>query len=103
MVQAPQPAQHQDRQPGLESEMTPEPKYDDPLYRAAGKLTGKVAIITGGDSGIGRAAAIAFAKEGAKVVVVYLNEDHDATVTQKSAEEYGGDLLLLRGDLRDNT
>jgi len=103
MEQTPQPAQHQDRQPGLESEMTPEPKYDDPLYRAAGKLTGKVAIITGGDSGIGRAAAIAFAKEGAKVVVVYLNEDHDATVTQKSAEEYGGDLLLLRGDLGDST
>lgn len=103
MEKAPQPAQHQDSQPGLESEMTPEPKYDDPLYRAAGKLTGKVAIITGGDSGIGRAAAIAFAKEGAKVVVVYLNEDNDANVTKKSAEEYGGNLLLLRGDLRDNS
>ncbi|WP_273855230.1 SDR family oxidoreductase [Serratia liquefaciens] len=101
MEQTQQPAQHQDRQPGLESEMTPEPKYDDPLYRSAGKLIGKVAIVTGGDSGIGRAVTIAYAKEGATVVVVYLDEDLDAQETQKSAERYDGDVLLLKGDLRE--
>lgn len=102
MEQTQQPAQHQNRQPGLESDMIPEPKYDDPLYRLGGKLTGKVAIVTGGDSGIGRAVTLAFVKEGAKVVVVYLDEDHDAEVTQKSAEKYGGEILLLRGDIGDN-
>lgn len=102
MEQTQQPAQHQNRQPGLESDMIPEPKYDDPLYRPGGKLTGKVAIVTGGDSGIGRAVTLAFVKEGAKVVVVYLDEDHDAEVTQKSAEKYGGEILLLRGDIGDN-
>jgi len=101
MKQEQQPAQHQDRQPGLESDMTPAPKYDDPMYRAAGKLTGKVAIITGGDSGIGRAVAIAYVKEGAKVAVVYLDEERDAQETQRCAQEHGGDILLLRGDLRD--
>lgn len=102
MEQTPQPAQHQDQQPGLESDMTPKPNYDDPLYRAGGKLTEKVAIVTGGDSGIGRAVAIAFVKEGAKVVIVYLDEDHDAEMTRKNAENYGGEVLLLKGDLRDN-
>ncbi|MEE4412095.1 MULTISPECIES: glucose 1-dehydrogenase [unclassified Serratia (in: enterobacteria)] len=102
MEQTQQPAQHQDRQPGLESDMTPAPKYDDPLYRPGGKLTGKVAIVTGGDSGIGRAVTLAFVKEGAKVVVVYLDEDHDAKETQKNAEKYGGEVLLLRGDIGDN-
>lgn len=103
MKQQQQPAQHQDRQPGLEGNMTPAPKYDDDLYRAGGKLTDKVAIITGGDSGIGRAVAIAYAKEGAKVAIVYLDEDQDAQETQRCAEKYGGDILLLKGDLRDRT
>ncbi|WP_431222456.1 SDR family oxidoreductase [Serratia sp. L9] len=102
MEQTPQPAQHQDRQPGLESDMAPKPKYDDPLYRPGGKLAGKVAIVTGGDSGIGRAVVIAYVKEGAKVVVVYLDEDNDAKETQQQAKKYGGDVLLLKGDLRDS-
>ncbi|HHE0256824.1 TPA: SDR family oxidoreductase [Yersinia enterocolitica] len=96
-----QPAQHQERQPGLESEMIPNPVYDDPCYRAAAKLEGKVALVTGGDSGIGRAVTIAFAKEGAKVAIVYLDEDNDANETKKSAAQYGSDVLLLKGDLRD--
>ncbi|WP_337050081.1 SDR family oxidoreductase [Serratia fonticola] len=101
MKQEQQPAQHHDRQPGFEEEMTPAPKYDDPTYRASDKLIGKVAIITGGDSGIGRAIAIAYVKEGAKVAVVYLDEEHDAQETQRCAEKHGGDILLLKGDLCD--
>ncbi|HEI8866225.1 SDR family oxidoreductase [Serratia sp. AKBS12] len=103
MEQRNQPAQHQDEQPGFENEMLPEPVYDDPAYRAGGKLEGKVAIITGGDSGIGRAATIAYVKEGAKVTVVYLDEDEDAKETKRCAAKYGGEILLLKGDLRDNS
>ena len=73
-----QPAQHQRRQPGREHTMKPRPKAEDEKHRASGKLQNKVAIITGGDSGIGRAVAIAFAKEGADVTVVYLEEHKDA-------------------------
>ena len=76
-----QPPQHQDRRPGIESEMTPRPKAEDREYKACGKLRGKVALITGGDSGIGRAVAIVYAKEGADVAVVYLNEHGDAEET----------------------
>ena len=72
-----QPAQHQDKQPGSENAMHPEPEYM-PFYPGSGRLKGKVAIITGGDSGIGRAVSVLFAREGAKVVVVYLDEDQDA-------------------------
>jgi len=75
------PAQHQGQQPGRESEMTPQPKADDSQYRGSGKLQGKVALITGGDSGIGRAVAIAYAKEGADVAIVYLDEHDDAKQT----------------------
>lgn len=73
-----QPPQKQDHQPGIESEMTPEPKFDDSKYKGSGKLLDKVALITGGDSGIGRAVALFYAKEGADVAIVYLNEHDDA-------------------------
>jgi NAD(P)-dependent dehydrogenase (short-subunit alcohol dehydrogenase family) len=95
------PPQHQDRQPGLEYLMNPLPISDNPSYSGSGKLKDKVAIITGGDSGIGRAVAIAFAKEGADVSIAYLYEDEDATATRQMVEQYGRRCLLLRGDLRD--
>lgn len=94
------PPQHQDVQPGLEYKMVPRPISEDPDYRGSGKLKGKVAIITGGDSGIGRAAAYAFVKEGAKVVIVYLNEHQDARETQKRIRELGGESLFIAGDMR---
>ena len=72
------PPQHQNRQPGIESQMTPRPKAEDEQYRGSGKLRGKVAIITGGDSGIGRAVAIMYAREGADIAILYLNEHQDA-------------------------
>jgi NAD(P)-dependent dehydrogenase (short-subunit alcohol dehydrogenase family) len=96
---AQRPEQHQDRQPGLESEMKPKPEADDPSYRGSGKLQGKVALITGGDSGIGRAAAIAFAKEGADIAVIYLDEHKDAEETRSLVEEYGQTCLLIAGDV----
>ncbi|WP_309087908.1 SDR family oxidoreductase [Domibacillus sp.] len=83
------PPQTQSEQPGIESEMTPEPLYDDPNYKGSGKLAGKVALITGGDSGIGRAVAVAFAKEGANVAIAYLNEESDAKKTVEIVESYG--------------
>jgi NAD(P)-dependent dehydrogenase (short-subunit alcohol dehydrogenase family) len=95
------PEQHQDRQPGLEYKMRPQPKADDPSQRGCGKLKGKVALITGGDSGIGRAVAIAFAKEGAQVAVVYLDEHKDAEETRSLVEGYGQTCLLISGDVGD--
>lgn len=85
-------AQTQEEQPGIESEMSPMPIYDDENYVGSGKLKGKNALITGGDSGIGRAVAIAFAKEGANVAIVYLDEeeDDDANKTIELIESYGG-------------
>ncbi len=96
-----QPPQHQDQQPGRESEMTPRPKADDPQYRGSGKLQGKVALITGGDSGIGRAVAIAFAKEGADVAIMYLNEHDDAKETKQLVEEQGRRAVAIAGDIGD--
>ncbi|MBD1936817.1 SDR family oxidoreductase [Microcoleus sp. FACHB-68] len=96
-----QPPQHQDRQPGLESEMTPQPKADDSKYKGSGKLLGKVALITGGDSGIGRAVAIMYAKEGAKVAIGYLNEDEDAQETKRLVEEHNTECLTIAGDIGD--
>lgn len=95
------PAQHQTHNPGLESKMTPEPEYIKKDYRPSGKLKNKVAIITGGDSGIGRAIAIAYAVEGANVVIQYLNEHIDAKKTKKLVEDAGRECLLICGDLRE--
>ncbi|MDR3565977.1 MAG: SDR family oxidoreductase [Negativicutes bacterium] len=95
------PPQHQDRQPGLEWKMKPRPIFDYPGYVGSGKLKGKVAIITGGDSGIGRAVAAAYAKEGADLAIVYLNEHRDARETQRYVEDLGACCLLLPGDLRE--
>ncbi|WP_047537617.1 SDR family oxidoreductase [Methylotenera versatilis] len=95
------PAQHQTHNPGLESKMTPEPEYIKKDYRPSGKLKNKVAIITGGDSGIGRAIAIAYAVEGANVVIQYLNEHIDAKKTKKLVEDAGRECLLISGDLRE--
>jgi NAD(P)-dependent dehydrogenase (short-subunit alcohol dehydrogenase family) len=92
------PPQHQDRPPGIEAEMTPKPKAEDKEYRGSGKLDGKVALITGGDSGIGRAAAIAFAVEGADVSILYLDEHQDAEETKRKVEEKGRRCLLIAGD-----
>ncbi len=95
------PPQHQNRQPGFEYVMRPRPIFDNPNYKAAGKLKDKVAIITGGDSGIGRAVSIAYVKEGAKVVIVYLNEHEDALETKQYITSLGGECLLLNGDVKD--
>lgn len=87
--------------PAIQAKMTPEPQSDLTSYKAAGKLAGKVAIITGGDSGIGRAVAVAFAKEGASVAIVYLEEeDVDAQETKRLAEQFGGQCLLIPSDVR---
>ena len=94
-----QPPQTQEQRPGIESAMTPRPVADDPNYKAAGKLQGRVALVSGGDSGIGRAVAVAFAKEGADVAVAYLNEDSDAEETKRLVEEHGRKCVLLPGDL----
>lgn len=94
-----QPPQHQKEQPGREHKMTPKPKPEAAYQKGTGKLDGKVAIITGGDSGIGRAVAIAFAKEGAHVAVLYLNEHKDARETKRLVGEEGGECLLLPGDV----
>ena len=93
------PAQKQNRQPGLESKMKPKPVSDDPSHRGSGKLEGKVALITGGDSGIGRAVAVAYAKEGADVAIVYLDEHEDAAETCRLVEEQGARCLRIAGDV----
>jgi NAD(P)-dependent dehydrogenase (short-subunit alcohol dehydrogenase family) len=96
-----QPPQHQNQQPGIEAEMTPKPKADDAQYKGSGKLQGKVALITGGDSGIGRAVAIAFAKEGADVGIIYLNEHEDAQETKRLVEAQGRKFFGVAGDIGD--
>src|SRR5436189_5441592 len=96
-----QPAQHQAQRPGREHKMKPRPKPEDESQPGSGKLRGKVAIITGGDSGIGRAVAAAFAKEGADVTVVYLEEHKDAKKTEELVEQHGRKCLLIDGDVGD--
>lgn len=93
------PEQSQNVQPGMEYLMYPSPIFDNPNYKGSGKLKDKVAIITGADSGLGRAAAIAFVKEGAKVVIPYYNEHKDAKYTKEYIEKLGGECLLLSGDI----
>jgi NAD(P)-dependent dehydrogenase (short-subunit alcohol dehydrogenase family) len=96
---APMPPQHQ-RKPGIESKLTPRPQYKAPLYRSAGKLKNKVALITGGDSGIGRAVAVLFAREGANVAITHLAaEKSDADETRKAIEAEGQQALLIKADV----
>ena len=98
------PAQHQDQQPGSEQRMEPQPIFIAEDYRAAGKLQGKVAVITGADSGIGRAVAVHFAREGAKVAMLYLSdskEGRDARKTEQEISKAGGEVLCFAGDLAE--
>lgn len=97
------PPQHQNQQPGIESQMNPRPEFDNTAYKAAGKLKDKVALITGGDSGIGRAIALAYAKEGADVVLVYLSEHGDAEETKRHVENAGRKCLHVAGDIGDES
>lgn len=93
---------HKQSMPVNENDMDPKPMYDKPSFKGCGRLKDKVAIITGGDSGIGRAIAVAYAKEGAKVAIVYNDSDEDAQKTKEVVESYQGEILLIKGDLRDS-
>src|SRR3978361_359869 len=90
----------QHRQPGIEAKMNPAPEYIKKTYKASGKLTGKIALITGGDSGIGRAVSVHFAEEGADIAIVYLDEKIDAEETQNLVEAAGRKCLLIKGDVK---
>ncbi|AMQ19782.1 SDR family oxidoreductase [Geobacillus sp. JS12] len=95
------PPQHQTRQPGLQTEMNPQPVTIKDTYKGSGKLNNKTAIISGGDSGIGRAVAVHFAKEGADVAILYLNEHEDAEETKRLVEQEGRRCLAIAGDIGD--
>jgi NAD(P)-dependent dehydrogenase (short-subunit alcohol dehydrogenase family) len=97
-----QPPQKQDRQPGRESEMRPLPEYA-PKFPGVGRLKGKVALITGGDSGIGRAVAVAMAREGAKIAIVYLEEHKDAEETARLVADEGSEAIKFAGDIADES
>src|ERR1700712_2270938 len=90
----------QNRQPGIEAKMDPAPEYIKPSYRGSGKLKDKVALVTGGDSGIGRAVSLHFAREGADIAIVYFNEEVDARETQRLVEAEGRQCVLLKGDVK---
>lgn len=96
------PPQHQNQRPGHEDEMYPDPVYISDSYQASGKLAGKVAVITGADSGIGRAVAIHFAKEGADIVMLYLEEKEDAEFTRSEVEKAGSEVIMYAGDVADS-
>ena len=89
--------------PGLQVKMDNQPEIIKDSYKGSGKLEGKVALITGGDSGIGQAVAVHYAREGANVAIAYLSEDKDAEITKKLVEDEGGKCIIMRGDLRDNS
>lgn len=93
------PPQHQDQRPGRETEMTPKPEFEKKDYKSSGKLQNKIALVTGGDSGIGRSVAVLFAKEGADVAIVYLEEHKDAEETKRQVEEEGRKCVLIPGDI----
>lgn len=97
----PMPGQHLDEQPGVEADMVLKPQYKAPGYKGSGKLQDKVAIVTGGDSGIGRAVAVLFAREGADVAVLYLDEHEDAKETSRAVQAEGRQCLLIPGDVQD--
>jgi len=94
----PFPRQHLEK-PGLEADLELKPLWDAPFYKGSGKLEGKVALITGGDSGIGRAVAVLFAREGADVAIAYLDEDEDAALTKRAVEKEGRRAILISGDV----
>src|SRR5687767_6532868 len=94
------PAQEQQRQPGLETEMQPKPDYE-PRFPGSGRLKGKAVIVTGGDSGIGRAVAVLFAREGADVAILYLDENEDAKATAEAVRREGRQCLTFAGDVGD--
>ena len=96
----PFPEQHQTK-PGVEARLNPQPMYDAPFYRGSGKLEGKAALITGGDSGIGRAVAVLFAREGCDVVIAHLEEHEDAEATRRAVEAEGRKCVTLSGDVAD--
>jgi NAD(P)-dependent dehydrogenase (short-subunit alcohol dehydrogenase family) len=98
----PLPEQQQDV-PGLESEMDPKPDYGESSYRGSGKLKGKAALITGGDSGIGRAVALAFAREGADILISYLNEESDAQETVRIVQKEGRKCIAVAGDIQEES
>jgi NAD(P)-dependent dehydrogenase (short-subunit alcohol dehydrogenase family) len=98
-----QPPQHQDQQPGVQGQMNPQPKIARRDYKGSDKLTDKVALITGGDSGIGQSTALLFAREGADVAIVYLAEDEDAQKTKQLVEGEGRRCLTIRGDVGDES
>ncbi len=100
MASKTKPAQKQDTQPGRERFMAPKPDYE-PKYPGVGKLKGKVALITGGDSGIGRAVAVAMAREGARIAIVYLEEHKDANATRDLVAREGSEAIILSGDVGD--
>ncbi|WP_130860276.1 SDR family oxidoreductase [Gracilibacillus phocaeensis] len=95
------PAQTQNKQPGIESEMKPEPIFIDDAYQGSNKLLDKVAVITGGDSGIGRSVSVHYAKEGADIAIIYLEEHSDAEKTQRLVEQAGRKCILINGDIGD--
>lgn len=97
------PPQHQNSKPGIESVMNPRPIFESPNYKASGKLAGKLILITGGDSGIGKAAAIAFAKEGADVCISYLSEHEDAKETENAILALGRKVLCIPGDIGNSS